>query len=144
MSTLEFLPSIKDNEAITCPRCNTRQYPRDGKCLRCHSLLKRDYLTLQIEALQNSELEVTKEHLARVIGTLLRGLRRRRGICQSQLVIRAADCISRTSLSKAECGHMLLPLYKLLPLAEALGLTAVILRFDCASNRATDQSNNRG
>jgi hypothetical protein len=24
MSTLEFLPSIKDNEAITCPRCNTR------------------------------------------------------------------------------------------------------------------------
>lgn len=133
MSTLEFLPSIKDSEAITCPRCNTRQYPRDGKCLRCHRPLKRDYLTIQIDALQNPDFEVTKEHLARVTGTLLRSLRRRRGICQSQLVTRAADCISRTSLSKAECGHILLPLHKLLPLAEALGLTAVILRFDSAA-----------
>jgi hypothetical protein len=33
-------------------------------------------------------------------------------------------------LSKAECGHVLLPLSKLLPIAKALGLTAVILRFE--------------
>ena len=143
MSTFQFLSSIRDSETITCEECHTRQYP-NRVCAKCHSPLKRDYLTLQIDALQNPDLEITKEDLARVIGTLLRSLRRRRGICQSQLVTRAAGCISRTSLSKAECGHVLLPLHKLLPLAEALGLTAVILRFDGAVGRATDQSSGRG
>jgi hypothetical protein len=143
MSTFQFLSSIRDSETITCEKCHTRQYP-NRVCAKCHNPLKRDYLILQIDALHNSDLEVTKEHLARVIGTLLRSLRRRRGICQTQVVTRAAGCIPRTSLSKAECGHILLPLHKLLPLAEALGLTAVILRFDCATSRATDWSGNRG
>ena len=142
MSILRFLPSIRDSETITCEECHTRQYP-NRVCAKCHSPLKRDYLILQIDALQNPDLEVTKVHLAREIGTLLRSLRRRRGICQSRLVTRAADCIPRTSLSKAECGHILLPLNKLLPLAKALGLTAVILRFDGAATRASNQSTNR-
>ena len=101
-------------------------------------------MALPIESLLNPDSDVSKEHLARVIGTLLRRLRKRRGISQSQLAIRAAGSITRTSLSKAECGHMLLPLYKLLPLAKALGLTAVILRFDGAATRTADQSINRG
>ena len=86
MSTLQFLPSIRDGETITCEECHTRQYPH-RVCAKCHSPLKRDYLTLQIDALQDPDLEVTKEHLARVTGTLLRNLRRRRRISQSQLVI---------------------------------------------------------
>ena len=130
MPDLKFLPSIRDSEAVTCPRCKSSQYPRNGSCLRCRNPLELDYVTLRIEDLLNPEPKIAKEHLAQVIGTLLRSLRKRNGICQAQLVTRAAGCITRTSLSKAECGHMLLPLNKLLPLAKALGLTAVILRFD--------------
>jgi hypothetical protein len=122
MPTLKFLPSIRESETVICPRCKSSQYPRNGSCLRCHSPLELDYMTLRIDDLLNSESQILKEHLAQVIGTLLRSLRRRGGICQSQLTARAEGCITRTSLSKAECGRMLLPLYKLLTLAKALGV----------------------
>jgi hypothetical protein len=140
MPNLKFLPSSRDSETIICQRCKTSQYPRNGSCIVCRSPLKLDYVSLRIDALLNPESEIAKEHLARLIGTLLRSLRKRRGICQLQLTSRAAGCITRTSLSKAECGRMLLPLYKLLPLAKALGLTAVILRFDGAATRAARHS----
>jgi uncharacterized paraquat-inducible protein A len=39
MPTLEFLPSIRDSETITCRRCNTRQYPKNGACVRCRCAL---------------------------------------------------------------------------------------------------------
>ena len=143
MPNPQFLSSIRGSETITCRQCNTRQYPRNGRCIRCHSDLKLDFVSLRIDSLPDPDLEVSKEHLARVIGTLLRSLRKRRGICQSQLATRAAGCITRTSLSKAECGRILLPLYKLLPLAKALGLTRVILRFDGPATRADHQSTNR-
>ena len=144
MSDLRFLPSIRDSETITCPRCRCTQYQRNGTCIRCRTPFKLEYLTIPIECLLSSDSNVSKEHLARVIGNFVSRLRKRRGISQMQLATRAADCIPRTSLSKAECGHVLLPLHKLLPLAKALGLTAVILRFDGASGRDADQSTNRG
>ncbi len=75
---------------------------------------------------------------------LLRTLRNRRGFCQSQLVVRAAGCITRSNLSRAECGRTLLPLNKLLSIAKALGLTAVILRFEVATPRRTHPSSDRG
>jgi predicted transcriptional regulator len=53
----------------------------------------------------------------------------RRHICQAELARMAAG-LNRSYLSRAECGHVLLPLSKLLPLLRALGLSAVILRFD--------------
>jgi transcriptional regulator with XRE-family HTH domain len=68
-------------------------------------------------------------------------LRKRRGLSQSQLAMRAAGCIARAYLSKAECGHVLLPLSKLLRLAKALGLTAVILRFETPASFAAHESN---
>lgn len=144
MFTLQFLPSISATETVSCRHCNTHQYPRNGVCVRCRRPLELHYVSLRIDALPNPDLEVSKKHLARVIGMLLRSLRKRRGMCQSQLASRTAGCITRTSLSKAECGHMLIPLYKLLPLARTLGLTAVILRFDGAAIHAADQSTNRG
>jgi hypothetical protein len=139
MPSLKFLPSIRNSETITCQRCHRIQYPRDGVCVRCSQPLERDYVNLQIDA----NLELSKEHLAQVIGTLLRSLRKRRGICQSQLTKQTAGSITRTYLSKAECGHMLLPLHRLLPLAKELGLTAVILRFDGAAGRSAHHSINR-
>ena len=139
----QFLSSVRDSETITCRQCNTVQFPRNGRCIRCHSALKLDFVSLRIDSLPDPDFEVSKEHLARVIGSLLRSLRKRRGICQSQLATCATGSITRTSLSKAECGRMLLPLYKLLPLAKALGLTAVILRFEGAATKAAHQSTNR-
>lgn len=136
MPGFKFLPSIRDSETITCPRCQSAQYQRNGTCIKCHTPFELEYLTLPIESMLDSDLNVSKEHLARLIGDFLLRLRKRRGISQLQLATRARGSINRTSLSKAECGHMLLPLYRLLPLAKALGLTAVILRFDSAANRA--------
>ena len=143
MLGLKFLPSIRDCETITCQRCNTRQYPRNGACVVCRTPLKLEYAILRIDSLLNSDSDVSKEHLARVIGNLLRSLRKRRGICQSQLATQAGGSVTRTSLSKQECSRMLLPLHKLLRIAKALGLTAVILRFDGAASGSAHHSTNR-
>jgi hypothetical protein len=137
----QFLPSIRDSETVICRRCNTHQYPRNGTCVRCHCALGLDYLNLQVNTRLNPGTVHDERQLARSIGVLLRGLRKRRGLSQSQLAMRAAGCIARAYLSKAECGHVLLPLSKLLPIAKALGLTAVILRFETTASFAAHESN---
>jgi ribosome-binding protein aMBF1 (putative translation factor) len=129
MPGFQFLPSIRESETIICPRCHSAQYQRNGTCIKCNTPFELEYLTLPVESLLNGS-DPSKDHLARMVGDFLRRLRKRRGLSQSQLAARARGSINRTSLSKGECGHLLLPLYKLLPLAKALGLTAVILRFD--------------
>ena len=139
MPTLQFLPSIRDSETVTCRRCNTRQYPNNGNCVRCHCSLGVDYVNIQILAPLDRRSENHHKQLARWIGDLLRSLRKRRGICQSQLSKMAAGIV-RSYLSKAENGLALLPLSKLLPIAQSLGLTAVILRFEVTGTRAVPKS----
>lgn len=138
-----FLPSIRNSETVICWRCKTCQYPRDGNCAKCHCKLGLDYLQLQVSTRLNARTVHDERQLACSIGVLLRRLRKRRGFSQSQLSKRAAGCIGRTYLSKAECGHVLLPLSKLLPIAKALGLTAVILRFETTASPTAHQSNAR-
>ena len=140
MPTFQFVPSIRDTETVTCRRCSTRQYPRNAACVKCHCALGLDYLNLEVSTLLNPPT-MDGEQLARSIGMLLRSLRLRRGLTQAQLVARAAGCVARTYLSKAECGHVMLPVGKLLPIAGALGLTAVILRFESTASLVTYQSN---
>ena len=144
MSNPKFLPSLRDSETVICPRCNASQYPRNGTCIRCQTPLGLDYVSLGISTLLDPCSEDHKKQIARRIGMLLRTLRNRRGLCQSQLVVRAAGCIARSNLSRAECGRTLLPLNKLLPIAKALGLTAVILRFEVATPRRTHPSSDHG
>lgn len=139
MPTPQFVPSIRDSETVTCRSCNTRQYPKNGKCIRCHCTLNVDYVTLRIGAPLDPCPEVYPKQLARWIGDLLRNLRNRRGICQSQIARMAAG-IDRSYFSKAENGLALLPLSKLLPLAQALGLTEVILRFEVTKSGAVPKS----
>lgn len=139
MSTLEFLPSIRFRETVTCRRCNIRQYPNNGACIRCHCSLGVDYLNFPIGAILDTRVEEHEKHLACWIGALLRTLRKRRGICQSQLAS-IPPGIDRSYLSKAECGIALLPLSRLLPLVRSLGLTAVILRFEESGPRASPNS----
>jgi transcriptional regulator with XRE-family HTH domain len=144
MSSPNFLPSLRDSETVTCPRCSASQFPRNGTCIRCQTPLGLDYLSLEISSLLDPCSEDHKKQIARGIGMLLRTLRSRRGFCQSQLVVRAAGCITRSNLSRAECGRTLLPLNKLLPIARALGLKAVILRFEVATPRSAHPSGDRG
>lgn len=139
MPTPQFSPSIRDSETVTCQRCNTRQYPKNGNCIRCHCPLGVDYVCFQIGAAIDPHMEDQPKQIARRIGGLLRSLRKRSGIRQSQ-VARMAAGMDRSYLSKAECGLVLLPLNRLLPLAQALGLTAIILRFEGAEPRAVPKS----
>jgi hypothetical protein len=125
----QFLPSVRESETVTCSNCGTRQYPKNGNCIRCKCNLNVDYLTLELGAPLDPRSGDHPKQLARWIGELLRRLRDRRGLRQSQIARMAAG-IDRSYLSKAENGLALLPLCKLLPLAQALGLSAVILRFD--------------
>lgn len=139
----QFLPSIRDSETVICRRCKTPQFPRSGSCIRCKAALGLNYLNFGINTQLNPSTVHYERQLARSVGILLRSLRKRRGLSQSQLAMRAAGCIARAYLSKAECGHVLLPLSKLLPVAKALGLTAVILRFETNASLAAHQSNDR-
>ena len=142
MST-QFLPSIRDSETITCRRCNTRQYPRSGNCIACHHSLPLRYVKIDIDSLLGSCPQEQRNQIAQSMGMVLRLLRKQRRMSQSQLANLAAK-MNRSYLSKLECGHVLLPVSKLLPLARALGLTAVILRFEDLDPRKTSKSPGSG
>ena len=137
----QFLPSILESEIVICRRCNTRQYPRNGNCIRCHCPLNVEYVCLEIFKPLDQRMDDQPKQLARRIGDLLRGLRNRRGISQSRVATIAGT--DRSYLSKAECGRALLPLSKLLPLARSLGLTAIILRFEKKDSLAVSKSSSR-
>jgi hypothetical protein len=129
MPPLELISSIRDSETITCPRCRTRQYSRIGTCVRCHRPLGLEYFVVPIESLLSCCSADHHKELAPSIGFVLRTLRKRRHLCQSQLAAMAGE-MSRSYLSRAECGHVLLPVSRLLPLARALGLTSLIMRLE--------------
>jgi ribosome-binding protein aMBF1 (putative translation factor) len=141
MPTLQFVPSIRDSETVTCWHCNTRQFPKDGDCIRCHRTLNVEYVCLEICSPLDQRTDDQPRQLARWIGDLLRSLRNRRGISQSRVATIAGT--DRSYLSKAECGRALLPLSKLLPLARSLGLTAIILRFEKKDSLAVSKSSSR-
>ena len=141
MPTLQFVPSIRDSESITCRRCNTHQFPKNGECIRCHCILNVEYVCLEICSSLDQRMDDQPKQLASWIGDLLRSLRNRRGISQSRVATIAGT--DRSYLSKAECGRALLPLSKLLPLIRCLGLTAIILRFETKESRADPKSSCR-
>jgi DNA-binding XRE family transcriptional regulator len=141
MPTLQFVPSIRDSESITCRRCNTHQFPKNGECIRCHCILNVEYVCLEICSSLDQRMDDQPKQLASWIGDLLRSLRNRRGISQSRVATIAGT--DRSYLSKAECGSALLPLSKLLPLARSLGLTAIILRFEKKDSLAVSKSSSR-
>ena len=141
MPTLQFVPSIRDSETITCRRCNTHQFPKNGECIRCHCILNVEYVCLEICSSLDQRMDDQPKQLASWIGDLLRSLRNRRGISQSRVATIAGT--DRSYLSKAECGRALLPLSKLLPLARSLGLTAIILRFEKKDSLAVSKSSSR-
>jgi ribosomal protein L37E len=135
----QFLPSIRDSETITCRRCKRPQYPRSGNCIACHYPLNLQYLKIDIDNLQSSCHGEQRKQIAHSMGMVLRFLRKQRHMSQSQVASMAAK-MNRSYLSRAECGQVLLPVSKLLPLARALGMTAVILRFEDFDPRSAAKS----
>jgi ribosome-binding protein aMBF1 (putative translation factor) len=142
MPNPQFVPSIRDSETVTCRHCNRRQWPSDGNCKCCLRSLDVDYVAYKLDDQLDPRTEDHSRQVARSIGDLLRSLRNRRGICQSQLAKMALG-IDRSYLSRAECGRVLLPLSKLLPLARALGLKEVILRFEATNRPSVPKSSCR-
>jgi transcriptional regulator with XRE-family HTH domain len=98
---------------------------------------------IDIDSLLGSCPQEQKNQIAHRMGKVLRLLRKQRHISQSQLANLAAN-MNRSYLSRLECGHVLLPVSKLLPLARALGLTGVILRFEDLDPRKTSKSPRSG
>ena len=109
----------------------------------CHYPLPLRYLKIDIDSLFDSCPQEQRNQIAHRMGTVLRLLRKQRRISQSQLANLAAN-MNRSYLSKLECGHVLLPVSKLLPLARVLGLTAVILRFEDVDHRKASASPDSG
>lgn len=143
MPKFQYLPSIRECQIVICRRCKRSQFSRNSACLHCHHPLEVEYLDLELGASSDSRSEEHHKQLAGTVGALLRSLRKRRGICQSDLA-RMARGTGRSYLSKAECGRVLLRLDKLLTLLQTLGLTGVILRFEkSAPKRITKPNNSR-
>jgi hypothetical protein len=68
------------------------------------------------------------------------------GSLLAQSAFCSGDCVvagAVVSRSSQRGPHVLLPLSKLLPIAKALGLTAVILRFEATASLAAPQSTTR-
>jgi ribosome-binding protein aMBF1 (putative translation factor) len=138
MPTFQFLPSIRDSETTICRHCNTFQYA-NATCIRCRRPLGVEYVYFGTYISQDPCSEDHSKQLVHSIGNLLRVLRSRRGICQSQLAAKGSG-IDRSYLSKAEHGLANLSLSKLLALLQSLGLTAVILRFEASPPRKAFKS----
>ena len=140
---LNFSPlfaTAKPSPAGAATHANTRVAAIAS--LAIHSLPLR-YVKIDIDSLLSSCPQEQRNQLAHSMGMVLRILRKQRRISQSQLANLAAN-MDRSYLSRLECGHVLLPVSKLLPLARALGLTAVILRFEDLDPRKTSKSPGSG
>lgn len=116
-------------QTADCPFCGLHQYlTENGACRRCHHPIGVEFIHLPlidlVQQLSDNELQA----LPNRVGRAIRGLRERIGISQDALG-RAAHT-SRSHLSRIECGHVRPPLSTLLRVTGALGLNAIILRFE--------------
>jgi len=123
-------------ETATCPRCGLHQYAK-GSCPRCHESLGIDFYRLDFDHLDEALLNPGHSPTPNAVGRALRQMRQRRGLSQERLarVIGPGNGSIvglRSYLSRIECGHVRPPLSTLLRITRALGLSAIILRFDHA------------
>ena len=112
-----------------CPYCGLHQYlTENGMCRRCHRPIGVEFIHLPLIDLVQQLSDKELRALPNRVGRAIRDLRSRRGISQEALA-RAAHT-GRSHLSRIECGHVRPPLSTLLRVTGALGLNAIILRFE--------------
>jgi DNA-binding transcriptional regulator YiaG len=129
-------------ETADCPHCGLHQYlTANGECPRCKRPMGVEFFTLPLsdlaQQLSDKELRVVPNR----IGLAIRELRSRRHISQEALA-RAAHT-GRSHLSRIECGRVRPPLSTLLRVTGALGLNAIILRFENAKSPSNSPTGHR-
>jgi ribosome-binding protein aMBF1 (putative translation factor) len=122
-------PLFALRQIADCPHCGLHQYlTENGACRRCNRPIGVEFIHLPLNDLARQLSDKELRLLPNRVGLAIRDLRSRRGISQEKLA-RAART-GRSHLSRIECGHVRPPLSTLLRVTGALGLDAVILRFE--------------
>lgn len=120
------ISTIRDT--VVCPVCQLSQFePGNGKCRRCHHCLGNTYIDLFLSNPLAASL--TSPYATAVqteVGGLIRRLRTRRGLTQTQLA--SLTGIHRTYLSRTERGRVMPSVITLMQIAHALGIDRVQLR----------------
>lgn len=122
------LTHVQPRDVLVCERCSLVQSAHSsGRCLRCRRNLNVSYLDLNLTVGSFDPSQSEWSSFPIRLGSVLRQLRLRRGISQSALarILR----MSRSELSKAESGRVLLPFRRVLLLATRLGADQVTIRF---------------
>jgi DNA-binding XRE family transcriptional regulator len=130
-------PTFVLREAVNCPHCGLREYLTEtGRCVRCARPLGVEYLRLDVAAQLSGNIDRT---LSSRIGAHIKAIRAQRQISQQTLA--RATGVSRTHLSRIENGSICpsLPTLMRVLCGRALGLKAIILRFDQAQPTSTSQ-----
>ena len=114
-------------QTIQCPHCQLSQFPsRNGQCRRCHQPLNVFYLDFSLHKCRASFDGDCKGPLGAEIARAIRDLRARRGLTQERLSRYAR--ISRSQVSRFECGRAWPSLPTLLHIAAILGIDHLIVR----------------
>lgn len=126
-------------ETAICPHCSLHQYVKGSTCPKCHGSLGVEFARLDLREWHRLLSDENSQLLRHEVGLAIRQLRVRRGISQGRLA-RMAGGIGRSQLSRVECGHVRPSISTLLRITRALGLTAIILRFESVSSIKSSQS----
>jgi DNA-binding XRE family transcriptional regulator len=122
-------------ETVDCPHCALHGYvTEDGRCRRCHRPLCVEFLRLDVAAQLQGDIDCM---LSSRIGAQIKEIRAQRHISQETLA--RASGVSRTHISRIENGSICPSLRTLMRVlcGRALGLNAIILRFEQAQSTST-------
>jgi len=129
-------------ETAKCPHCGLHQYlTANGACSRCKRPIGVQFINFPLSDLARQLSDKEHNVLPNRLGLAIRDLRSRRHLSQEALAKAAKT--GRSHLSRIECGRVRPPLSTLLRLTGALGLNAIILRFENAPLPSNSPTNSR-
>ncbi len=120
------LTHVQPRDVVVCGACALVQTVHSsGRCLGCHRNIV-SYLNLELPTKPFDQSQAEWRSFPIQLGSALRRLRLRRGITQSTLARRLH--MSRSELSRAESGRVVLPFRTVLLIATQLGADHVTIR----------------
>jgi DNA-binding XRE family transcriptional regulator len=120
-------------ETVVCPACELKQFERgNGKCRRCRRPLGVTYIEIYLPKYLANLTPQTVVAFRQEVGGLIRRLRSRREITQTDLATLTG--IHRTYLSRVERGRVMPSITALIQIAHALEVDKVLLRVRSSSN----------
>jgi DNA-binding transcriptional regulator YiaG len=135
-------PMFVLRQTANCPYCGLHQYlTENGECRRCNRPIGVEFIHLPLSDFAQQLSDNQLHALPNRVGLAIRDLRSRLGISQEALA-RAAHT-GRSHLSRIECGHVRPPISTLLRVTGALGLNAIILRFENAKLPSNSPTSHR-